>query len=149
MDVIAVLKKKTLPVYTVSADQSVDDAINLMVAKKVNALIVTDAQRPVGVFTVRDFFQHYLPGGKGAWSDVKLKSAMTGRLVSAETTDDITDIINVMIKSDLDHLPVVEDDKILGLIDLKDLVKFQLESLTGEIHQLKDYIDDLHEAGQD
>ena len=54
-----------------------------------------------------------------------------------------------MIKSDLDHLAVIEDDNIVGLLALKDLVEFQQSSLTQEIHQLKDYIDDLHEAGQD
>jgi len=74
---------------------------------------------------------------------------MTGRLISAESTDDISDLITVMIKSDLEHLAVIEDNNILGLLALKDLVEFQIESLTDEIHQLKDYIDDLHEAGQD
>ena len=149
MDVAAILKTKSCPVYTVLVDQTVDDAIHLMDAKKVEALIVVDAQRPVGIFTRRDVFQYYLLSGKEALSDVKLKRAMTDQLVSAESGDDIADIIAMMIKSDLDHLPVIEDDNILGLLALKDLVKIQLESLTGEIHHLNDYIDDLHEAGQD
>lgn len=149
MDVIALLKKKSLPVYTVFVDQSVADAINLMVAEKVNAVIVTDAQQPVGIFTERDVFQYCLSGRTKVCSEVKLKSAMTGRLISADSTDDISEIIRVMIKSDLDYIPVVEEKKILGLLALKDLVEIQLESLTSEIHHLKDYIDDLHEAGQD
>lgn len=149
MDVIALLKKKSLPVYTVFVDQSVDDAINLMVAEKVNAVIVTDAQQPVGIFTERDVLQYCLSGRSEVCSEVKLKSAMTGRLISADSTDDISEIIRVMIKSDLDYIPVVEEKKILGLLALKDLVEIQLESLTSEIHHLKDYIDDLHEAGQD
>ena len=149
MDVIAILMKKSRPVYTVSAGQSVDDAIRRMATKKVGALIVTDGQQPAGIFTRRDVFQYYLLSKKETGSDVKVKRVMTGRLVSAEPTDDIADIITMMIKSDMDHLPVMEGDKIIGLLALKDLVEFQLEALTGEIHQLNDYIDELHEAGQD
>ena len=149
MDVIAVLMNKSRPVYTVSADQSVDDAISLMVTEKVDALIVTDGQQPAGIFTRRDVFQYYLLSKKETGSDVKVKRIMTDRLVSAESTDDIADIIAMMIKSDMDYLPVMEGDKIIGLLALKDLVEFHLEALTGEIHQLNDYIDDLHEAAQD
>ena len=149
MDVLAILKQKSRPVYTVTINKSVDDAINLMTAEKVSALIVTDKEQPVGIFSERDVFRYYLLDAKNAFSDIEIKSAMTGRLISAESTDDISDLITVMIKSDLEHLAVIEDHQILGLLTLKDLVEFQIESLTDEIHQLKDYIDDLHEAGQD
>ena len=149
MDVLAILKQKSRPVYTVAINKSVDDAINLMAAEKVSALIVTDKGQPVGIFSERDVFRYYLLDAKNAFSDIEIKSAMTGRLISAESTDDISDLITVMIKSDLEHLAVIEDHQILGLLTLKDLVEFQIESLTDEIHQLKDYIDDLHEAGQD
>jgi len=46
-------------------------------------------------------------------------------------------------------LPVIEEKKIVGMLTLKDLMKHQIDSLTDEIHQLKNYIADLHEAGQD
>lgn len=149
MDVLAILNKKSRPVYTVAIDQSVDDAINLMAAKNVDALIVTDAKRPAGIFSKRDVFQYYLLSGKETGSNVKVKRLITHRMVSAESRDDIEDIIAMMINADMDHLPVVENDKILGLLAFKDLVEFRLEALAGEIHQLNAYIDDLHEAGQD
>lgn len=149
MDVLAILKQKSRPVYTVTIDHSVDDAINLMVAEKVSALIVTDKEQPVGIFNERDVFRYYLLDRKSAFADIKIKSAVTRRLISAESTDKITDLITLMIKSDLEHLAVIEDDNILGLLALKDLLEFQQASLTEEIHQLKDYIGDLHEAGQD
>ena len=149
MDVLAILQQKSRPVYTVAINQSVDDAINLMVAKKVGALIVTDKERPVGIFAERDVFRYYLLDRKCKFSNIQIKNAMTGRLISAESTDAIIDSISLMIKSGLEHLAVIEDHNIIGLLELKDLVEFQIESLMEEIHQLKDYIDDLHEAGQD
>jgi signal-transduction protein with cAMP-binding, CBS, and nucleotidyltransferase domain len=55
----------------------------------------------------------------------------------------------MMIKSDIYHLPVMENKQIIGVLTLRDLFEFQIASLADEIHQLKDYIEDLHEAGQD
>ena len=55
MDVLAILKQKSRPVYTVTNNQTVEDAINLMVAKNVNALIVTDKGQPVGIFAERQW----------------------------------------------------------------------------------------------
>ena len=149
MDVLAILQQKSRPVYTVSINQSVDDAINIMEAKKVSALIVKDKEQPVGLFAERDLFRYYQLERKGRFSDIKIKSAMTNRFISAESTDEIAGLITVMIKSDLEHLAVIENNNIIGLLELKDLVEFQIESLMKEIHLLKEYIDDLHEAGQD
>jgi CBS domain-containing protein len=149
MNVRAILKQNSRPVCTVTIDQSVEDAVNLMSAEKTSALIVTGKGKPVAVFSERDVFRYYLLNRKSDFSDIKIKSAVAGRLISAAPTDKITDLITVMIKSDLNHLAVIEDDNVLGLIDLKDLVEFQQASLMEEIHRLKDYIDDLHEAGQD
>ena len=149
MDVLAILKQKPRPVFTVAVNQSIDDAINLMDAKKVSALIVTDKEQPVGIFAERDVFRYYQRERKGRFSDVKIQSAVTNRLISAESTAEIANLITVMVRSDLEHLAVIDNNNIIGLLELKDLLEFQIESLTNEIHQLKDYIDDLHEAGQD
>ena len=149
MDVLAILKQKPRPVFTVAVNQSIDDAINLMDAKKVSALIVTDKEQPVGIFAERDVFRYYQRERKGRFSDAKIKSAVTNRLISAESTAEIANLITVMVRSDLEHLAVIDNNNIIGLLELKDLLEFQIESLTNEIHQLKDYIEDLHEAGQD
>ena len=149
MDVLAILQQKSRPVYTVAINQSVDDAINLMVAEKVSALIVTDKERPVGIFAERDVFRYYLLDRKSKFSDIQLKNVMNVRFISVESTDAISDSIRLMIKSGLEHLAIIEKNNIIGLLEFKDLVEFQIESLKEEIHQLKDYIDDLHEAGQD
>jgi signal-transduction protein with cAMP-binding, CBS, and nucleotidyltransferase domain len=53
-----------------------------------------------------------------------------------------------MTKADITHLPVMEEKRIVGMLTLKDLLEHQIEALTDEIHQLRDYIADLHDAGQ-
>ena len=74
---------------------------------------------------------------------------MTRNLMVAEPKEAITAVMARMIKADITHLPLIEEKKIVGMLTLKDLMKHQIDSLTDEIHQLKDYIADLHEAGQD
>jgi IMP dehydrogenase len=53
-----------------------------------------------------------------------------------------------MTKADITHLPVMEEKRFVGMLTLKDLLEHQIEALTDEIHQLRDYISDLHDAGQ-
>jgi len=53
-----------------------------------------------------------------------------------------------MIKADITHLPVMQEKRIVGMLTLKDLTEHQIEMLADEIDQLKDYIADLHDAGQ-
>jgi CBS domain-containing protein len=149
MEVLAILKKNARPVYTVSTNQTVEDAINAMTAKKVSALIVTQEDQPVGIFTERDVFRSYQKDKTAAPSEIKLESAMTNKLIVADPNEDISVLAALMMKSDIKHLPVMEDKNIIGMLSINDLIEHQIDSLNDEIHQLKEYINDLHEAGQD
>ena len=149
MDVLAILKKSARPVYTITTDQSVEDAIDIMTAKSVSALVVTQDEQPVGIFTERDVFRSYLRDKNATPSQVKLKHVMTSKLIVADANEDISVLVALMIKSDIKHLPVLEKKKIVGMLTINDLIEYQIDSLTEEIHQLKDYINDLHDAGQD
>jgi signal-transduction protein with cAMP-binding, CBS, and nucleotidyltransferase domain len=54
-----------------------------------------------------------------------------------------------MIQADVKHIPVIKDDQIIGLLTLADLIQHQINMLTDELHHLREYIEDLHHAGQD
>jgi CBS domain-containing protein len=149
MKVRALLRGKARPAYMIASDQSINDAVVLMAAKKVSALIVTEDNEPTGIFAERDVFRFYLRDKDAALSEIGLKNAMTNKLIVADPDDELSHVIARMIKSDIKHLPVMEDKKIIGMLTLNDLIEHQIESLTDEIYQLKDYIEDLHEAGRD
>jgi CBS domain-containing protein len=149
MKVHDLLREKARPVHTIAGNQSVDDAVNLMSGKKVSALIVTENDQPAGIFAERDVFRYYLRDKTTALSEIPLQNAMTVKLIVAEPEDDISRILAIMIKADIKHLPVIKDRKLIGLLTLNDLIQHQIDLLTDEIHQLKDYIDDLHDAGRD
>jgi CBS domain-containing protein len=149
MDVLTIIKQHSRPVCSIASDHSIADAIKLMTARKADALIVTDDDHPAGIFTERDIFRYYLQAEKLPPSETKLGDIITGSLITVAPTDDITAAINMMMTSDIRHLPVMENDKIIRVLSLKDVLGCQIDLLTGEIHALQDYIDDLHEAAQD
>jgi len=133
----------------IAGNRSVDDAVSLMAIKKAGALIVTENERPVGIFTERDVFRFYLKDNTTALSQIALQDAMTAKRIAAKPEDEISAVLALMTRDDIRHMPVVEDDNIIGILTLNDLIAHQIESLTDEIQQLRDYIEDLHEAGRD
>ena len=149
MKVHDLLREKARPVYTISSSQCLDDAVNLMSGKRVSAVIVTEYEQPVGIFAERDVFRNYLQDKTTALAEIVLRNAMTDKLITADAEDDVSRIMEIMIKADIKHLPVMEAGKIIGMLTLNDLIEQRIDSLTTENHQLKDYIDDLHDAGQD
>jgi len=149
LEVLALLKDKARTVLKIASNQTVDDAICLMTSAKVSALLVTENDQPAGIFSERDVFHTYLRNKSTAFSEIILENVMTRDVMVAESQDTVIAVMGRMIKADITHLPVMEEKRIVGMLTLTDLMQHQIDSLTAEIHQLKDYIADLHEAGQD
>jgi len=149
LEVLALLKDKARRLHTIASSQTVEDAICLMANVKVSALLVTENGQPAGIFSEGDVFKFLLKNKSVAFSEIKVGNAMTRNLLLAEPKDPIMTVLGKMVEADITHLPVIEEKKIVGMLTLKDLMKHQIDSLTDEIHQLKEYIADLHEAGQD
>jgi len=149
MNVHELMQLKSRPVYMLSSDQSVDDAINLMTANKISALIVTEADHPVGIFSERDVFRTHIKDKAAAFTDIALKDAMTPKMVVAKVEDEIGSVMSMMIQADIRHMPVMKENEIVGMLTLHDLIENQIGVLTDELHHLREYIEDLHHAGQD
>ena len=149
MEVLALLMNKAQRAYTIASSQTVEDAICLMAGKEVSALLVTENDQPAGIFSEEDLFRFLLEKKSAVFSEIKLETAMTRNLLLAKPEDPLTTVLDKMIAADINYLPVIEEKKIIGILTLKDMMKHQIDALIDEIHQLKDYIADLHEAGQD
>jgi len=149
LDAIALLKDNARRVYTIASSETVEDAIALMAGRKVSALLVTENAQPAGIFSEKNLVKCLLEKNSATFSETKLENAMTHNLLLADTGDPITTILDKMIAADITYLPVIEEKKIIGILTLKDMMKHQIDALIDEIHQLKDYIADLHEAGLD
>lgn len=149
MQVHALMSRIVRPVYVIDSHQTVDDAVHLMAAKKVSALVVTESDKPIGMFAERDVYRLYVKKRTGEIFNILVKDAMTHKLIVARPEDDIDTLVALMIKSDIKHIPVMGEDGLSGMLTLNDLIEYQIGSLAAEIRHLRDYIADLHDAGQD
>jgi CBS domain-containing protein len=149
MEVKELLEEKGRQVYTVGGEVSVDDAIKQMSQKRISALIVVADEQPEGIFTERDVVRCYLKFPGKPFTEVTVREVMTDRLIVAELTDGIRDAVAMMIQTDIRHLPVVQEGRVVGMLSLRDLVHQLVGSLTTELHYLQDYITDLQDANID
>ena len=111
--------------------------------------MITESDHPVGMFAERDVFRAHIRDKTAAFTDIQLKDAMTPKLLVAKTEDEISSVMSMMIQADIKHMPVIEENKIVGMLTLADLIEHQINMLTDELHHLREYIEDLHHAGQD
>jgi CBS domain-containing protein len=128
---------------------SVHEAIEKLQNSNARALIVTENDRPIGIFAERDVLRTYLHQQSVAFNQMLLKDVMTPKLISATPEDDVASSMNMMLKADIHHLPVIDKDSITAMLTLYDLVQQRVVALENEVHALKDYIADLHDAGMD
>jgi CBS domain-containing protein len=133
----------------IESTRSVEDAITLMTEKEISALIIMEVDRPVGIFTERDVLLCYVKFEQKPFSAIKLKRAMTNRMIVAKPEDNIDNTICLMIQSGIRHIPVVEKGEITSVFNICDLAHQQVGNLSTELHYLEEYLDDLHEAGRD
>jgi CBS domain-containing protein len=136
-------------IFTITPDQTVEDAITKMALNKTSALIVMEGDYPVGIFAERDVLRCHLKEKDKAFSQIKVKNAMTNKLISARPEDEISTAVNMMLKADIRHLPVIRDKKIIGMLTINDLVEHLVSGLEAELHHLQSYITDLQDASKD
>ncbi len=143
------LKEKSSAVFTMEASLFVKDAIDLMVEKEISGLIIMESGRPVGIFTERDVILCYARSNHRPFSEIPVKDAMSKKLIVVTPKDGIDSCISLMIKTGIKHLPVVEHGRIIGILNLCELVQHQVGALSSELHYLEEYLEDLQEAGRD
>ena len=144
MMVKEVLAPVNANIISIDKNKSVADAISQMVEYEVGALIVLDGEKPVGMFTERDVLKSWTRKGDVPFKDVKVSDVMTTNLIVVENDDDLCYVTTIMIKNRIRHLPVVEKNKIVAMLSIRDVVKAQVSDLRAENHYLKDYISDKY-----
>ncbi len=135
--------------FKIESELTVEDAINHMTENDAMALIVVEDDRPVGIFTERDVLLSYVKFNRKPYSEIRLKDAMTNKLIVARPEDEIDASISLMVQTGIRHLPVVEAGEITALLYMCDLVQHQVGTLSTELHYLEEYVNDLHDAGRD
>jgi len=130
-----VLESKPSVVYTVPQDSTIADAVKLMVDKNIGAVLVVDEDdQLVGIFTERDVV--HLTAKGSPFESRPIRSAMSRNLITFKASVDVSAAMSVISDQKKRHLPVVEDDKIVGIITYRDLVSYLLPEVVYMAHEI-------------
>ena len=141
MNVEHILKIKGRNVVTAGTDASVGAVIALMVSNGIGAVIVTDdAGRVAGIVSERDVVV-CLAKSQRDLANAPVSELMTRKVVSCRLGNSVDELMRTMTDRRIRHLPVIEDDRLIGVISIGDVVKFRVDELESETRQLKDYIE--------
>ena len=136
-----VLYAKSQNIFTIDEQKSIADAITQMMERAVGSLIVTSEGVPVGMFTERDVLKVWKgEPGEFKFKDIPVSKGMTKDPIVVSPKDDNDYIMSIMTKNRIRHLPVVEDNQVVGMISIRDVVRAQVTNLKVENHYLKEYI---------
>jgi IMP dehydrogenase len=131
-------------IISIERDKTVADAIGQLVENEIGALVVVDGGNPIGVFTERDVLKCWTRKGAKLFKDVSISDVMSTNLLIVEPDDDLCYVTSIMIKNRIRHLPVLEKNRLIAMLSIRDVVKAQVTDLRAENHYLKDYISDKY-----
>ncbi|MBI1807817.1 MAG: CBS domain-containing protein [Ignavibacteria bacterium] len=139
MTVRQILETKGRAVWSVSPDSSVYDAIKLMADKNVGALVVLDGDRLKGIISERDYARKVILKGKSS-KEIPVNEIMSSNLITIRPEQSIEDCMALMTTKHIRHLPVLEANKLAGMISIGDVVKAIISEQEYTIKQLENYI---------
>lgn len=133
------LGRKGSQVWSVSPDQSVFEATSLLAQRNIGALVVLEDERLVGIFSERDCVRRVVLARRSL-TDTCVGDVMTRSVKIARLHDTVDYCMRVMTELRIRHLPIVDEERVVGVISVGDLVKAQLSEQESLIHDLESYI---------
>jgi CBS domain-containing protein len=137
-NISAILSQKS-EVFSVSPDTTVYEAIELMADKNIGALLVMERERLVGMFSERDYTRKIVLRGKRS-RETKVSEIMSTNLTVTHPDEPVEKCLRLMTDKRIRHLPVVDGDKVTGVISIGDLVKWVISCQSATIAHLEHYI---------
>ena len=134
-----ILQAKKHSLSTIRPDARVYDALKQMAAKEIGALLVVDGERLVGIISERDYARKVILHGKSS-HDIPVRDIMTERVLCVTQDRTVEECMALMTDKHIRHLPVIENDRLIGVVSIGDLVKEKISEQQFTIKQLESYI---------
>lgn len=143
--VMSVLRLKAPGVWSISPESTVYEAIELMAEKRVGALVVLREGRLEGIVSERDYARKVILRNKHS-QETRVREIMTAPVLSIGSGQPIHECMRIMTDHRVRHLPVLEEENVVGIVSIGDVVNWIMRSQEQTIHQLHNYITGTYPA---
>ncbi len=126
-------------IFALQREASVAEAAQMMETRNVGIVCVLDGERLVGVFSERDVVRRVVNQGRDPRT-TPVGEVMTSDIVVANLEDDYQSAMHVMDQANIRHLPVVEGDRLVTMLSIRDLMRVDMARLTEEVRYLQGYL---------
>ncbi|MGA2863466.1 MAG: CBS domain-containing protein [Verrucomicrobiota bacterium] len=134
-----ILNHKGTKVWSIPPDTTVFAAVQMMADKNVGALLVTEADKLVGIISERDYTRKVVLLGKSS-KQTAVREILSGQVIHVTPAHTVQECLRLMTDHRIRHLPVLDGGRILGIVSIGDLVNWIISAQTTTIHQLQTYI---------
>jgi CBS domain-containing protein len=134
-----ILGTKPGVIISVEPNTTVYAAIELMCEKNIGGLLILENDQLIGIFTERDYARKIILKGKSS-KEVKISEVMTRNPFTVSSESSIEQCMEMMSDKNIRHLPVVDQDKLVGMISIGDVVKQIIQDQKGIIEHLESYM---------
>lgn len=131
--------KKHKEVISLAPHRPVFDALVVLAEYKIGALVVLEGEKLVGIFSERDYAREVILKGKSS-KTTQISDVMTAKVLTGKPNDTVEQAMSIMSEKHIRHLPIVDNDKVVGMLSMGDLVKETITYQQNLIKQLESYI---------
>ncbi|CAM3626448.1 CBS domain-containing protein [Flavobacterium chungbukense] len=139
MTVDQILKAKGRNVYSIFSNLTVYDALKVMGEKNIGAILIIDDTVLKGILSERDYARKIVLKDKSS-KETLVHEIMESNVFTVKLSDNLEDCMQLMSEKRIRHLPVVEDETVVGIISISDVVKAIIETQKDTIQHLNSYI---------
>ncbi len=133
------LEAKENKIVSIGPDARVFDALKLMAEKEIGALVVVDGGKLAGIISERDYARKVILLGKSS-HDIPVREIMTAKVLTVKPSQTVEECMALMTSKRVRHLPVMEGERLTGVVSIGDLVKEVIADQEETIKQLETYI---------
>ena len=135
----SLLHHKSSALWSIPPEATVFEAIKLMADKNIGSLLVISEGKLVGLFTERDYARKIALHGKSS-KETRVREIFTGVVITVKPHDSVEDCMKLMTEHRVRHLPVLDKEKVVGIVSIGDLVNWTISAQDAAIEQMEQYI---------
>lgn len=134
-----ILKKKGHEVWSITPESTVYRAIEVMADKHVGALVVIDGDKVVGIISERDYARKVILSRRSS-KETRVEEIMASPVIFVEPNHAVDECMRIMTNNHIRHLPVIQQEKVIGIVSIGDLVNWIISAQDHTIRLLENYV---------